>query len=193
MMARIQQEDRQNLGAKKFNMWIFIFTSFMFFAALSSGFIVYSGGKGHGLDVIMPRAFMYSTAVLIISSITLFIASKAATQLQFAKQRQFLWITFFLGIAFFVIQIYAWYVLTYKMGVYFVNPNASRTFIYVFSGTHLLHVIAALLVLLNTIRGTYRNIPQVRNLYKMEMTSIFWHFLDIIWIYLYVFLLLNQY
>jgi cytochrome c oxidase subunit 3 len=193
MMASIHQEDRQNLGAKKFNMWIFIFTSFMFFAALSSGFIVYSGGKGHGLDVIMPRAFMYSTAVLIISSITLFIASKAARQLQFAKQRQFLWITFFLGVVFFIIQIYAWYVLTYKMGVYFVNPNASRTFIYVFSGTHLLHVLAALVVLLNTIKGTYRNIPQVRNLYKMEMTSIFWHFLDIIWIYLYVFLLLNQY
>jgi cytochrome c oxidase subunit 3 len=193
MMAQIQQEDRVNLGAKKFNMWIFIFTSFMFFAALSSGFIVYSGGKGHGLDVILPRAFMYSTAVLIISSGTLFWASKAAQRLQFNKQRLFLWITFFLGVAFFAIQIYAWYVLTYKMGVYFSNPNASRTFIYVFSGMHLLHVIAALAVLLNTITGTYRNIPQVKNLYKMEMTSIFWHFLDIIWIYLYVFLLLNQY
>jgi cytochrome c oxidase subunit 3 len=192
MMARIQ-EDRQNLGAKKFNMWIFIFTSFMFFAALTSGFIVYSGGKGHGLDVIMPRDFMYSTAVIILSSITLFIASRAAKQLQFKKQRQFLWLTFFLGIAFFAIQIYAWYVLTYKMGVYFVNPNASRTFIYVFSGMHLLHVLAALLVLLNAITGTYRSIPQVRNLFKMEMASIFWHFLDIIWIYLYVFLLLNQY
>jgi cytochrome c oxidase subunit 3 len=193
MMAQIQQEDRLNLGAKKFNMWIFIFTSFMFFAALSSGFIVYSGGKGHGLDVIMPRAFMYSTAVLIISSITLFIASRAAKQLQFDKQRLFLWLTFFLGIAFFIIQIYAWYVLTYKMGVYFTNPNASRTFIYVFSGMHLLHVIAGLILLLNTINSAYKNIPQVRKMYKMEMTSIFWHFLDIIWIYLYVFLLLNQY
>src|SRR6202045_1374038 len=115
MMAQIQQEDRLNLGAKKFNMWIFIFTSFMFFAALSSGFIVYSGGKGHGLDVILPQAFMYSTAVLIISSVTLFIASSAAKQLKFDKQRLFLWITFFLGITFFLIQIYAWYVLTYKM------------------------------------------------------------------------------
>lgn len=193
MMAQIQQEDRLNLGARKFNMWIFIFTSFMFFAALSSGFIVYSGGKGHGLDVILPRAFMYSTAVLIISSITLFIASRAAKQLQFDKQRLFLWLTFFLGIAFFIIQIYAWYVLTYKMGVYFTNPNASRTFIYVFSGMHLLHVIAGLALLLNTINSAYKNIPQVRKMYKMEMTSIFWHFLDIIWIYLYVFLLLNQY
>ncbi|HEY8783154.1 MAG TPA: cytochrome c oxidase subunit 3 [Mucilaginibacter sp.] len=174
-------------------MWLFIFTSFMFFAALTSGFIVYSGSKGHGLDVIMPRAFRYSTAVLIISSITLFIASRAATKLQFKKQRLFLWLTFSLGIAFLIIQVYGWYVLAYKMGVYFVNPNASRTFIYVFSGTHLLHVIVALFVLLNAIRATYRNIPQVRNIFKMEMTSIFWHFLDIIWIYLYVFLLLNQY
>jgi cytochrome c oxidase subunit 3 len=193
MMAQIQQDDRHNLGAKKFNMWIFIFTSFMFFAAMSSGFIVYSGGKGHGLDVIMPRAFMYSTAVIFISSISLFMASKAAKQLKFERQRLFLWVTFFLGITFFVIQIYAWYVLTYKMGVYFISPNASRTFIYVFSGMHLVHVIAALVLLLSTIKGTYRNIPQVKNLYKMEMTSIFWHFLDIIWIYLYVFLLLNQY
>jgi cytochrome c oxidase subunit 3 len=193
MKGQVQQEDRVNLGAKKFNMWIFIFTSFMFFAALSSGFIVYSGGKGHGLDVILPHAFRYSTLVIILSSITLYLASKAAKQLQFAKQRLFLWLTFFLGIAFFVIQIYAWYILTYKMGVYFVNPNASRTFIYIFSGMHLIHIIAALLVLLNTIISTYRNIPQVRNLFKMEMASIFWHFLDIIWIYLYVFLLLNQY
>src|ERR1700733_5137649 len=105
MMAQMQQEDRLNLGAKKFNMWIFIFTSFMLFAALSSGFIVYSGGKGHGLDVRMPRAFMYSTAVIIISSITLFMASAAAKQSQPAKQRLFLWLTFFLGIAFFAIQI----------------------------------------------------------------------------------------
>ena len=193
MMAQVQQEDRLNLGAKKFNMWIFIFTSFMLFAALSSGFIVYAGGKGHGLDVIMPRAFMYSTAILITSSITLFIASQAAKQLQFAKQRLFLWLTFFLGVAFFAVQIYAWYILTYKMGVYFVNPNASRSFIYIFSGMHLLHVFAGLMVLLNTIIATYRNIPQVKNRFKMEMASIFWHFLDIIWIYLYVFLLLNQY
>jgi cytochrome c oxidase subunit 3 len=193
MMAQIQKDnDRLDLAPKKFNMWIFIFTSFMFFAALTSGFIVYSGGKGHGLNVIMPDAFKYSTAVIIISSITLFLASKAAKQLQFAKQRLFLWLTFALGVAFFAIQVYAWYVLTYKMNVYLTDPNASRSFVYIFTGMHLLHIIAAILLLLNTLTGTYKNIPQVRNLFKMEMTSIFWHFLGIIWIYLYVFLLLNQ-
>jgi len=192
-MAQIQQKDKVNLGAKKFSMWIFIFTSFMLFAALSSGFIVYTGGRGHGLDVILPHAFMYSTGVIIISSITLFLASRAARLLQFAKQRLYLWLTFFLGVAFFAIQIYAWYVLAIKMGIYFINPNASRSFIYVFSGLHLVHVFAGLMVLLNVIIASYRNTPQVKNLFKMEMASIFWHFLDIIWIYLYVFLLLNQY
>jgi cytochrome c oxidase subunit 3 len=193
MMAQIQQkEDKLNLGAKKFTMWIFIFTSFMFFAALSSGFIVYSGGKGHGLNVQIPQTFLYSTLVIIISSVTLFMASKAAKGLQMARQRLFLWVTFFLGIAFFAVQVYACYVLTYKMGIYFTDPNASRTFLYVFCGMHLLHIIAGLLVLLNTVLATYRNIPQVKNIFKMEMASIFWHFLDIMWIYLYVFLLLNQ-
>jgi cytochrome c oxidase subunit 3 len=120
-------------------------------------------------------------------------ASRAAKQLQFEKQRMLLWVTVFLGVAFFILQLYAWYTLAYKMQVYFVNPNASRSFIYVLSGAHLLHIIAGLLVLLNTIIGTYRNQSQVKNLYKMEIASIFWHFLDIIWIYLYVFLLLNQY
>jgi cytochrome c oxidase subunit 3 len=194
MMAQMQQEkDRLNLAPKKFNMWLFIFTSFMFFAALTSGFIVYVGGRGHGLNVILPQAFMYSTSVIILSSVTLFLASRAAKRLQFSKQRLFLWLTFSLGIIFFAIQIYGWYILTYKMGIYFSNPNASRSFIYVFTGMHLLHIIAGLLLILNTLRGSYRNIPQVINLYKMEMSSIFWHFVDIIWIYLYVFLLLNQY
>jgi len=191
-MTSIQQEDRINLGAQKFNMWIFIFTSFMFFAALTSGFIVYSGGKGHALDVTMPTVFLYSTIVIVLSSGTLFMASRAARLLKFDEQRLYLWITFSLGIGFLFIQVYAWYVLTYQMGVYFINPNASRTFIYVFTGMHMVHIIAGLLLLLNTIISTYKNIPQVKNLYKMEMSSIFWHFLDIIWIYLYVFLLLNQ-
>jgi len=193
MMAQISQEkDRLNLAPKKFNMWLFIFTSFMLFAAFTSGFIVYAGGKGHGLNVILPNIFMYSTSVIVLSSITLFLASREAKRLQFDKQRLYLWLTFILGCVFCVLQVYGWYILTDKMGIYFVNPNASRSFIYILTGVHLLHIFAGLLVLLNALRASYRNVPQVINLYKMEMTSIFWHFVDIIWIYLYVFLLLNQ-
>ncbi|MES2061336.1 MAG: cytochrome c oxidase subunit 3 [Bacteroidota bacterium] len=192
MMAKIQQEDRLNLAPKKFNMWIFIFTSFMFFAALTSGFIVYVGGSSaHGMNIKMPDAFMYSTAVIILSSVTMFLASQAAKSSQFGKQRLYLWLTIILGIAFFGIQLYAWSYLV-KNGIYFSNPNASQSFIYVFTGMHLLHIFAGLLLLANTLWRSYRSIEQVKNLYSVQMSSIFWHFVDIIWIYLYVFLLLNQ-
>jgi len=191
MMAQIQ-EDKYNLAPKKFNMWIFIFTSFMFFAALTSGFIVYSGGREHAINIILPRAFMYSTTVIILSSITMFMASRAAKRLEFAKQRLFLWITLALGVAFFAIQLYGWSILI-KMGVYFINPNASQSFIYVFTGMHLIHILAGLFLIINTLWRSYRNTPQAKNLFGMEMSGIFWHFVDIIWIYLYVFLLLNQY
>jgi cytochrome c oxidase subunit 3 len=192
MMAQVQKEDKYNLAPKKFNMWIFIFTSFMLFAALTSGFIVYVGGKGHGINVELPHSLLYSTIVILVSSITLFLGSRAAKALDKDKQRRFLWITLALGLAFLGLQVYALNTLI-KMGVYFINPNAAQSFIYVFIAAHFVHIIAALLLLINTIRRSYQNIPQVKNLYNMEMTAIFWHFLDIVWIYLYVFLLLNQY
>ena len=193
MVAQIQQEkDRLNLAPKKFVVWLFVFASFMIFAALTSGFIVYAGGKGHAMNVILPRIFFYSTTVIFLSSVTMFLASRAAKRLEVENQRLFLWLTMVLGVVFFVLQIFGWYILTAKMGVFFVNPNASQSFIYVLTGVHLLHIIAGLLFLLNALAGSYRNKPQAINLYNMEISSIFWHFVDIVWIYLYVFLLLNQ-
>ena len=191
-MAKIQQEDKLNLGAKKFNMWIFIFTSFMFFAALTSGFIVYIGGRGgKALGMQLPSAFMYSTLVIAVSSITMYLASRAAKELAFARQRLFLTLTIFLGVVFFIIQILGWGALV-KADAFLVNNNASISFVYIFTGMHLLHIIAGLVLLTFALIRSRRNVPQVKNLYNMQMSSIFWHFVDIIWIYLYVFLLLNQ-
>ncbi|WP_237073482.1 cytochrome c oxidase subunit 3 [Mucilaginibacter mali] len=194
MMAQLQQDNEkiQQLGAKKFNMWIFIFCSFMLFAAFSSGFIVYAGGKGHGLNVILPASFRYSTIVLVISSITLFMASRAAKQNERGLQGLFLWLTIGLGITFLCLQVYGWYILSYKMQVFLTDPNASRSFVYVITFMHILHILGGLVWLGAALAGSIKGIPQVKNLYRMEMSAIFWHFLDIIWIYLYVFLLLNQ-
>jgi cytochrome c oxidase subunit III len=193
MMAQFQQDKTKlDLTPKRFNMWLFIFASFMIFAALTSGFIVYIGGKGHALQTRMPDAFVYSTVIIVLSSVTIYLASRAAKSLQFVRQRMFLWVTLLLGVLFLVSQVYAWYELAFKMKVFFVNPNASQSFIYVFSGIHLLHILAGIVLLLISLVSNYRKTPQVINLFRMEMASIFWHFLDIIWIYLYVFLLLNQ-
>lgn len=188
----VQVEDRQNFKARKFLMWLFIISSFMMFAALTSGFIVYTEGNAErGIKVLLPKAFMYSTLIIIVSSITMHLAYLSAQKLQFWKQKLFIILTILLGIAFFYSQFSAWQVL-YESGAYFVNYNASQSFIYVFSGAHLLHIIAGIFMLIYALIGKIRTIPQVRNIFRMEVTSIFWHFIDILWIYLYVFLLLNQ-
>ena len=185
-------EDKQNLKAKKFLVWLFIISSFMIFAGLTSGFIVYTAGSpDRGLKTILPQAFKYSTAIIILSSITMHLAYMAAKKLKFAMQKLYLIATIIFGILFMVVQFNAWQVLT-QQGVYFVNYNASQSFIYVFTGFHMLHIFAGLIMLIVSLLGVFKNIGQVRNLFRLEVTSIFWHFVDILWIYLYVFLLLNQ-
>ncbi len=164
----------------------------MLFAAFTSGFIVYTQGSvNKGIKIVLPHAFIFSTIVIIASSATMYLAFRAAKQLQFEKQKRFLWLTLILGVSFFCLQFYAWSILV-KMGVYLVNPNASQSFIYIFTGVHLVHILAGLILIVNSLVGSYKNSPPVKNLFRLEMTSIFWHFVDILWIYLYVFLLLNQ-
>lgn len=186
------EQDKLNLKAKKFLMWLFVISSFMLFAALTSGFIVYTAGSPErGLKVLLPNIFIYSTAAILISSITIHLAYRSGKYLQFAKQKLYLVLTIILGIVFFILQLMAWKMLVQE-GVYFVNFNASQSFVYVFTGAHLLHILAGIFMLINALSGVMKNIPQIRNLFRLEVTSIFWHFVDILWIYLYVFLLLNQ-
>ncbi len=186
------EQDRLKLRAKKFMMWLFLASSFIYFAGLTSGFIVYTAGDpSRGIKTILPKMFQYSTLAIIISSITMHMAYLAGKRLQYSKQRLYLIVTILLGITFFVLQINAWGTLV-NQGIPFVNPNASQSFIYVFTGSHLIHIFAGVMMLLNTLIGNMRRVPQIRNMFRLEITSIFWHFLDILWIYLYVFLLLNQ-
>ena len=186
------KEDLSQNKARKFALWLGIIGMFMMFAALSSGFIVYTaGGAGRGIKTILPDLFLYSTAVLVLSSVTMHLAYRAAKTLAFDRQKWWLLVTIALGIVFFYLQFRAWGVLTDR-GVVFINNNASQSFIYVFTGMHLLHIVAGILVLVRALTGRIRNIPQNRNVFRMELAAIFWHFLDALWIYIYVFLLLNQ-
>ncbi|MFM6975673.1 MAG: heme-copper oxidase subunit III [Sphingobacteriaceae bacterium] len=186
------EETRTNLKAKKFLIWLLVISSFMLFAALTSGFIVYTAGNvERGIKILLPQAFVYSTAAIIVSSLTMHMAYLSGKRLQFGKQKAYLLITILLGLIFFALQLSSWkYLIT--QGVYFVNPNASQSFLYIFTGAHLVHVFAGILMLFTAWLGKVKNIPQMNNLFRLEITSIFWHFIDILWIYLYVFLLLNQ-
>ncbi|MGJ1445451.1 cytochrome c oxidase subunit 3 [Sphingobacterium spiritivorum] len=191
--TELQEEElQQSRKAKKFNLWLGMIGMFMMFAALSSGFIVYTAsGVDKGIKTTLPNAFIYSTVLILLSSVTLHLSYKAVKEKQFAKQKGLLLATVVLGILFFLCQVHAWQVLI-ERGIYFLNINASQSFIYVFTGMHLAHIIAGLIVLIRCYTGAVKPIPYDNNLFRMELATIFWHFLDLLWIYIYVFLLLNQ-
>lgn len=192
----VQQTDNNNyltsLKAKKFSLYVFLVVSFMLFAAWSSGFIVYSaGGDDKGLKTLLPHTFIYSTISIVLSSVCMHLANGAARMGSIRKQRLWLGLTILLGCLFFFLQYNAWMELA-RNGVMFINNNASQSFIYVFVWAHQAHIFAGIIVLLNAFFKANTGSPLIKNRFRMELATIFWHFLDILWIYIYVFLLLNQ-
>ncbi|GAA4783669.1 cytochrome c oxidase subunit 3 [Olivibacter ginsenosidimutans] len=181
-----------SLKAKKFSLYVFLVVSFMLFAAWTSGFIVYTeSGADKGLKTLLPTTFIYSTLTIICSSVCMHLSYSAAKIGNLAKQKLWLALTIVLGSLFFVLQYHAWMELA-RNGVVFINNNASQSFIYVFVWAHQAHIVAGVIVLLNAFFKAGNKQPLVKNQFRMELATIFWHFLDILWIYIYVFLLLNQ-
>lgn len=192
MVHQLQQKNINfNAKPKKFVVWLFVVSSTIMFGGWTSYYIVFAASKGKGHGLFLPDAFNYSTGILLLSSVTLFLAARSLRKGNRSGQQLFLWLTLLLGIGFGYLQFEAWTSL-YNSGAYLLNNNAAISMIYVVSGFHLLHILAGICFVLNTLIGSYKNIPAEKALYRQEITSIFWHFIDILWIYLYVFLLLNS-
>jgi cytochrome c oxidase subunit 3 len=191
MVQTFQKEHDFDAKAKKFVVWLFVVSSTIMFGGWTSYYIVFAASKGKGHGLVLPDLFIYSTAVLVASSVTLFLASKALRKGDRKSQQLFLWFTLILGLAFGYLQFEAWTVLK-ATGAFFVNNNAAISMIYVLSLFHLFHIFAGICFIINSLIGSYRQISVEKAVYRQEIASIFWHFIDILWIYLYVFLLLNS-
>lgn len=191
----VQTLERENftidIKAKKFVVWLFVVSSTIMFGGFTSYYIVFSASKGKGHGLVLPEVFTYSSLVLIASSIALFLAGRAFRNGNFSTQKLLLWLTMGLGIVFGYLQFDAWSSL-YTSGAALVNNNAAISMIYIVSGFHLLHIVAGLGFITACLWGAYSNAVPATRKYQMDITSIFWHFIDILWIYLYVFLLLNS-
>jgi cytochrome c oxidase subunit 3 len=191
----VQSIKQQGMGlefkAKKFVIWLFVVSSTIMFGGWTSYYIVFSAAKGKGHGLVLPEMFIYSTAILLLSSVTLFLASRAFKAGNVSSQRIFLALTVIAGIIFSVLQVNAWSTMV-QTGAFFSNNNGAISLIYVVSGFHVLHIFAGVCIILNALYGTYKTSSIEKRGYQMEIASIFWHFIDILWIYLYVFLLLNS-
>ncbi|MEB2777038.1 cytochrome c oxidase subunit 3 [Algoriphagus sp. D3-2-R+10] len=174
---------------KKFALWLFLVTIVMIFAALTSAYIVRQS-EGNWLEYDLPTVFWYTSGIVIISSICLQYAYSAAKKDNLAGVRSGLSLAVLFGIAFLVGQWYSWVALVDE-NVFFVG-NPSGSFLYVFTGLHAIHLISGVIFLIIVLISTYRYKVHSKSMDTLEMATTFWHFLAALWLYLFMFLLLNH-
>lgn len=190
-MGKNYLHDRQpSVGVHplKFMLWLIITSIIMMFAAFTSAYIVRSE-EGDWLNVALPNSLLLNTAVLVMSSISMQWAYVSARKDNLQQLKLALGITLALGVAFLVGQWNVWGELV-QQNVYFggSGSNPAGSFLYVLTGVHGFHLITGLIYVLIILVASFKYSVHSRNLLRIELCTIYWHFLGGLWIYLYVFL-----
>jgi cytochrome c oxidase subunit 3 len=179
----------KNNRAKKMMLWFGIISLIMSFAGLTSAFIVSSSREDWLTDFQLPNAFTISLILIIISSITIILAKKSLKTNNRNATTVYLLVTLALGIAFIVSQINGFNEII-ASGYNFTGPtsNVTMSYIYVIAFVHIAHVVAGIICLLVVIVNHFRKKYSKDNMLGVELVTTFWHFIDILWIYLFFFL-----
>lgn len=190
----IIQESNNTLAMnpKKFALWLFMVSIVMIFGALTSAYIVRQS-EGNWLVFELPPAFYASTAVILASSATIHMAVLQARKDNLQALKLLVGISFVLGLAFLFTQWQGWLNLVAN-GVFFAGEqsNPGGSFAYVLSGLHGAHIISGLIYLLIVLIAVFRYKIHSRRMLQLEMCASYWHFLDILWVYLFVFQLVTR-
>ena len=168
-------------------LWVSMISMVMFFAGLTSAYVI-SMRRDDWVTFELPDAFYISTVLIILSSITISISQRLIKKSKRELSIAFLLITFVLGIAF-VWQQYAGFEDLRSAGLFFTGPTStvSTSFIIGITLMHALHVFAGIIVLLVVIYNHFNHKYTSDDLLGFELGAIFWHFIDVLWIYLFFF------
>jgi cytochrome c oxidase subunit III len=204
-------ETQKEQSAKRSLLWFGIISIVMLFAGLTSAYLVRQG-EGKWLQFAMPDLFMVSTLVILASSVTMQRAVVSAKKNNQAAMKIALLLTLVLGFGFVLFQYLAWKELV-SQGIYFVGAikdvtapstyvaagnetvedaanigNVAASFLYAITGLHVAHLVGGILVLffvsIKAMLGKYT----ASNYNGVRLCAIYWHFLDGLWIYLFLFL-----
>lgn len=143
----------------------------------------------HWITTPLPRVLYVNTAVLLVSSITVAFAERWSNKGNRTKSHRLLWITLFLGCAFVGGQIIAWRELA-SQGIYLAS-NAGSLFFYVITAIHAIHLTGGIVVLAYAIlRADHLHGAGLEQA-ATESVALYWHFMDGLWVYLLILLLVN--
>ena len=178
---------RNKIHPYKFTLWVGIGSIVMMFAGLTSAYIV-KRNQANWVAYELPIAFWYSTAIILLSSFTLHLSAKAFKERAMLKYRRLLLATLVLGVLFILTQFIGFRDF-WRAGMT-MQANVSFSFLYVIVGLHLIHVIGGIITLiimsLKAISAKSRNYSIV----PVELICTYWHFVDFLWIYLLIFLIM---
>lgn len=183
------EQATRKMEPQKFMMWFAVGSITLTFAGFTSAYIV---RKAQGLweQFTMPSIFYYSTAIILLSSLTFWLGKRAFKAQDFKKYNLAMLATLILGIAFMISQ-YMGFKFLYSENIR-INGNVSNSFFFVIAGFHLLHILGGVIALAFSWGRNYLRPASKRTLLSVEIMGTYWHFIDILWIYLFTFLLLNN-
>jgi cytochrome c oxidase subunit 3 len=178
--------DRGNrIHPHKFTLWIAIASILMMFAGLTSAYIVKSG-QANWEEVKTPQVFWYSTAVILLSSVTIQMALRSFKQREMNRYRQLMLATVLLGGLFVTLQ-WTGFIQLWNRGIQFRGVAGAGQFLYVIFGLHALHVLGGMIALIVMAIKAFVGKTKIFGATGIEVMTTYWHFVDLLWVYLLVF------
>ena len=180
--------EKQKSHPYQFYLWGGLGSIIMMFAGLTSAYIV-KKGQANWLDFDLPNIFVVSTVVILLSSFTMQMAVKKSREQNENQYRGFIAVTAIFGVLFILLQIQGFATLeASSIALTGVRSNSAASFLFVITGLHLLHVAGGVLALVWASLKAFKAKNNANNDLSIKLISNYWHFVDILWVYLFVFL-----
>jgi cytochrome c oxidase subunit 3 len=191
MEMEMTTDEHQSRTARSYKLLLLfaMISMTMMFAGLTSAFVVSKSRADWLKDFQLPTAFYFSTATIIGCSLTFHLAKKAIKKDNNRATTSFLLGTLALGILFVILQFVGFGQIVAN-GYYFTGAESSitTTFLYIVTVVHLIHLAGGLISLLIIIYNQFKHKYNSTQTLGIELGAMYWHFLDLLWVYLFLFL-----
>ncbi|NCI45283.1 cytochrome c oxidase subunit 3 [Sediminibacterium soli] len=181
------QTERNRIHPHKFTLWVAMGSIIMMFAGLTSAYIV-KKNQANWLEFSLPGIFWYSTLVILLSSVTMHLSVKSFKARELGRYKALITLTALLGLVFIIMQYLGFTELESRnIALTGARSNSSASFLFVITGLHMLHVLGGVIALLVVFTRAFAAKQRHYSAVPVEITATYWHFVDVLWIYLFVF------
>lgn len=186
-MSEAMSVQRKKIHPYKFSLWLGLAGIIMMFAGLTSAYIVKRSQPGWE-SFTLPKIFIYSTLVILASSVTMQVALKAFRERQMPKYRLFFAVTAILGLVFIAMQVLGFYQFQASgKKMIGLGSNPAYSFVLAIAGLHIVHILGGLIALAIVFLKAFGRKTRNYDVVPVEIIATYWHFVDILWVYLFVF------